>query len=272
MKKFSAEELNIIKQIYDNKDNATYVVTNIFMDIVFGHGIAFNITTGEILYEFSKHNIGEILAIQKIVINRALLIKYLEENKYIYLINDGSSVGGTAPVGDTITTPIVQTLPTEIADILRRTRYRVLVDYSLISFINNGFKTQDDIQIEEAKKQTIISKNTLRWSVGASFLALFTFLANVIIPLATRINYSKEVVDPICKSIETINVNVKDDSDVHIIITQLDSLLNVENRIIGQNMQLIHKPTKVYKKYYKLEFDTLNCDGQKVITIPMITK
>lgn len=157
MKHFSTEDQKLILKIWQIGQSDNAVLTNIFEDVLFGKGIAFDLTQGAILYEYEKYkgDISTLMAVQKVIIQRALIIKYLEENNYIYIINDGNSSENFPTIGDTrIANPVSQILPTDIADIVRRTLYRIYADNSLLDFIHLEYKTPDDIVIEEARNQT----------------------------------------------------------------------------------------------------------------------
>ena len=252
MKQFDAQEQHWIWQICQIGESDNAVLTNVFADVLFDKGVAINLESGDLLYDWEKYKeLNNIIAIQKIIIKRALLIKYLEEHNYIYIIND--SPDSIPVVGDTFETSIVQKLPTEIADILRRTTYRIYVDSSLRAFINQSFKTTDEITIEEAKKQTKYARYTL---VATVISLIVTFAVSIITLLISpskkqakeliqEVRYTQPLISNFGESLETqLKILVNDNNDM---LMQKDTILQTarkQTRILNQ----LNKNVKVLLK------------------------
>ena len=178
MKQFDAQEQQWIREISQIGESDEAVLTNVFDDVLFNKGVAINLDSGDLLYDMEKYqNVNDIVAIQKIIIKRALLIKYLEEHHYIYIIND--SPESISVVGDKFKTSIAQKLPTEIADILRRTTYRIYADSSLIidpahPELNNDeiFGYQSRYAYRKARRNEVhgeLKSDLSTWLLSANF-------------------------------------------------------------------------------------------------------
>lgn len=252
MKQFDAQEQQWIREISQIGESDEAVLTNVFDDVLFNKGVAINLDSGNLLYDMEKYqNVNDIVAIQKIIIKRALLIKYLEEHHYIYIIND--SPESISVVGDKFKTSIEQKLPTEIADILRRTTYRIYADSSLRAFINQSFKTTDEITIEEAKKQTKYARCTFVATVISLFLTLvFSIITWFTSPsknqaqeLIQEVRYTQPLISNFGESLETqLKILVNDNNDM---VMQKDTIIQTarkQTRILNQ----LNKNVKVLLK------------------------
>ena len=104
--------------------------------------------------------------------------------------------------------------------------YRLLSSYmtinqELFELVSNDFKTYEDIQLEEAKKQTESAQKSLkeaqrqtRWSIGAVCLSILTLIASIVMPIIL----SKCSTDPIENKMEK---------------SQFDSIQSKQNELIN---------------------------------------
>ena len=238
MKQFDLEEQKCILKILQIGEFDNAVLTNVFDDVLFDKGVAINLDSGDLLYDMEKYqNVNDIVAIQKIIIKRALLIKYLEEHHYIYIINDSPDL--IPIVGDSFNTSISQKLPTEIADILRRTTYRIYVDSSLRAFINQSFKTTDEITIDEAKKQTKYARYTL---VATVISLVLTLTVSIITSFTSP---SKRQTQDLIQEVKYIQLLSSDFNEG--IGRQLKILIKGSRDIVMQNDTIIQTTSKQTK-------------------------
>jgi hypothetical protein len=252
MKQFDLEEQQWILKILQIGESDEAVLTNVFADVLLNKGVAINLDSGALLYDMEKYkDINDIIAIQKIIIKRALLIKYLEEHHYIYIIND--SPESIPVVGDKFKTSIAQKLPTEIADILRRTTYRIYADSSLRAFVGQSFKTTDEITIEEARKQTKYARYTLVATVISLFLTLvFSIITWFTSPsknqaqeLIQEVKYTQPLISNFSESAERqLKILIKGSRDI---VMQNDTIIQTSSKQtkmlnqINRNMNYWHK-------------------------------
>jgi len=164
------------------------------------------------------------------------LIKYLIDNRYIYLIDDNSqntieSVGGFLKDG---LTPICKEIAPEISDILYKcANHRVFVGQDLIELSQRNFLTVEDETLAEARKQTQISRKALLFSILA-------VVASILCPIliTNRVRIVNEQYSPIKDStikcmqiIQTIGGNVKNISrSVDSIQNGIDSILRCQDK------------------------------------------
>ena len=104
--------------------------------------------------------------------------------------------------------------------------YRLLSSYMMVNqelfeLVSNDFKTYEDIQLEEAKKQTKSAQDSLkeaqrqtRWSIGAVCLSILTLIASIVMPIIL----SKCSTDPIENKMEK---------------SQFDSIQSKQNELIN---------------------------------------
>ena len=163
-RRFSDREKSIVGYICEHRDDPTFVLVNVFNQWFDNTGISFDLETGDVVYgygDFSEVNVNKILSDENGIIEIALLIKYLESNNYIYLVRKVKEDLPKKPKGNWAKLTISNELPQDIAEIIRHTFRRVYVSYDLVHFVDNGFKTYEDAQLENATKQLETSNISL---------------------------------------------------------------------------------------------------------------
>lgn len=240
MKQFSQEEKQLIYSIYQAKDSNNYVLANIFNNWLFGEqAVGFDFEKNIMLFDFSKNpSVDDTLDIQKDIIHTALLVKYLEQEGYIYIIEDNATVNKSTTLGPSFKKSLIVNLPPDIMNIISRTTCRVYVSYALIQLVENDFKTYEELQLiasnnqlktssqqlsaseaqleevrqqtNEAKEQTIEAKIQTKKSTGSLVFSGLTFLASLITPLIiSKCNgdmvYHENVMTAIAQIDTTIN-------------------------------------------------------------------
>lgn len=158
MRQFSEQEKQLIYSIYRSKDSNQYILTNVFAKWLYGdNAIGYDVENGCLIFDGEQQkDAEEMLDIQKGIIQTALLIKYLEDEGYIYLIKDSSVVANPPYIGKNISQnhmPLRVPVPNDIADIINRSFYRVYVSYALSQLVENGFKTYEELQLLASKDQ-----------------------------------------------------------------------------------------------------------------------
>ncbi len=245
VKEFSNQEKALIRSIYRNKDSNGYVLTNVFAWWLDNRGIRFDINNGKLIFDGAIYSdINTILNVRKDIIGTALLIKYLEDNGYIYIINDQLSGGGLSFVGATnIQIPKYVDLPDDIANIIKRSTYTIYVSYSLTSFVENDFRTYEDLQLtkaadtlDKADEQVELARKQVRNSWIAIFVAI---VLPILIPICT--GESKFQAD-VQETIHKTNTILQQSADS--ICHELDSLNQIGNLLHHQNKEVKSKPNK----------------------------
>lgn len=196
MKQFSEQEKQLIYSIYQSKDSNNYVLANVFNKWIYGdNAVGFDFSKSVMLFDFSKNpTVDTTLDTQKDIISSALLIKYLEDNGYIYFIEDNATINKPTTLGPTFKVPLSVKLPSDVNDIISRTTCRVYVSYALIQLVENDFMTYEELQLQsannqlkaatcqlnEAKSQSHTAKITMWLTAGTCFLAICTFIAQLL--------------------------------------------------------------------------------------------
>lgn len=185
MRHFSENEKKTIKSIVEQSSSSQYVLINAYGDIFYSKKVEFDYKNRQLVFyrDIDSVELDDILAVEHEILERSILIKHLIDNRYIYLIDDNSeneitSVGGFLKDG---LTPIKKVINKEVSDILYTcANHRVFVGQDLIELYKNGFKSIEDATLDEARKQTKISKNTLR-------ISLLALLFSIILPFLLKI-------------------------------------------------------------------------------------
>lgn len=163
-KHFSDREKHIIRFICNHRDDPSFVLVNVFNQWFNNTGVSFDVETGDVVYgygDFSEVNVNKILSDENGIIEIALLIKYLEDNNYIYLVRKAKEDLPKKPKGNWAKLTIANELPQDIAELIRHTFRRVYVSYDLVHFVDNGFKTYEEAQLENAAEQLKTSNISL---------------------------------------------------------------------------------------------------------------
>lgn len=277
MKHFTQKEKNIICGIIEGAAFDTYVLTNAFNEVLNGKGVAFDSEKGFLQYDPSKYynNISAILQVERDFIETALLIKYLVEHQYIYIIKD-SQEPPLPWVGDTIINPIGKQIPADIAEIFVNSCARIVVLNRLLDLRNNKFCTYEELQLIWARRQTIFAACTLG-------VAILTLLATLFMPCCPHINNDVNEGDA---------TKITAEIDVEVISSRLDRINNYLLQIIEQNNNLTNnfkispklqintsKKSATKRQTPSLEnkcsdiipiymIDTINCDGETYWVLP----
>lgn len=271
MKHFTTREKRIISRIIDDAVFDTYVLTNAFNDLLFGQGVAFDSSKGLLQFEKSKYNnVSSILQVEREFIETALLIHYLEEHQYIYIIKD-SQEPPLQCIGDTIANPIGKHIPADIAEIFINSCARIVVLNRLLDLRDNDFRTYEELQLIWARRQTIFAACTL-------IVAILTFGATLLIPSCSSNNCNRRMEHG------NIEATLTADVDVEVINSQLEKtnaylLQIIEHNNLTNNFKISPKvQIKTPKKSIKqnkcsglmpvLKIDTINCNGETYLVLP----
>ena len=171
MRQFSEQEKQLIYAIYQSKDSNSYVLTNAFKEWFYNENntintaIGYDCEHGKLIFDLDKiKDSNSILGIQKEIIQTALLLKYLEDNGLIYIIEDDADTENLWYIGKStqqMGTPLRVNLPKDIANIINRSKCRIYVSYALIQLVENDFKTYEELQLLASNKQLMESSRQL---------------------------------------------------------------------------------------------------------------
>lgn len=300
MKHFTEREKRIINGILHGVTSDSYVLTNAFMDILDRQGIAFDCKSRCLLFDAECHyNVAEMLQYERDFIETALLIQYLIDNEYIYIIKDNDEPP-LQIIGEKGAHPVAKEIPGEIAGIFILSQNRIVAMNKLGDLANNNFWTYEEQQLllaqeqldtatgslHEAHKQTKSARKTLYWSITACIIAILTLLANLFVPSCSKCK--------VAKNIETITESTHNTSEIDAtaINTRLDLInsnilqlvefsANFNNNFKIQPKILINPRKKsnsrkaveqTQKKCSSvqpiLKIDTINCDGETYWVLP----
>lgn len=272
-KQFSNEEKQLIRSILYGSTHNTYVLTNAFNEWLQKRpGIRFDLKKGMLIFDRNIYtNSDDILNIKKSIIKTALLLKYLEDNSYIYIIQDETSTSTPQFVGAlNISTPLQVPLPKEIAFIIQRTLYNIAASYDLIQLVENGFKTYEDLQLIQASTTLEASKIQIRVSVASLFVAVLTLICSVVISQCSNRSQNQHNSNMLKTLMEfEANYYAFNNQNVLDLSAHIDSL--------GVALTKLKQPTHIVKKNsknaqracnYCIHIDTMSCDGKRYIILP----
>ena len=170
MRKFSEREKQAIKKMTDGATRSySYVLVNSYDDIFFYRKVEFHFDEDQSILVFCKEkpqdiSSDEILEIENAIMEVSLLIGYLRSNGLIYLIEDSKQ---QKPERD-IANFDKQNYPYEISkdldqkvakELYQSMNHRIFVGQTLKDYVANGFKSLDELTLEEAQQQTKETRN-----------------------------------------------------------------------------------------------------------------
>lgn len=272
-KQFSNREKALLTSIYDAKNSNTYVLTSVFAQWLDPAGsICYDLKKKALIFDLDKYNDPTVmLNIKKEIISTALLVKYLEDEEYIYIIKDDTSTPPPTIVGgQNINNPIQLPIPTEIAHILNRSFYNIYVSYDLESFVENGFRTYEDLQLtkaadnlEASQKQIFIS----RCSLAVSTLALICTLIVAQYSNCSQNKHNEAMLNAVSQF--EANFCAINNQNTLELSAHIDSL-GVSFNQYTQNVTMPSPRRATIKKQYNLiQVDTINCDGKQYLVLPI---
>lgn len=180
MRLFNQNEKRIINQlVVDGTNSSMYLPINVFNDIFISRDIGFDSTSGmDLVFPYNANGAptpDDMIPIYNEVLERALLIDYLEKEGLIYIVPASSSVNSLTHVGNIarLNRVSMQINPL-IGNILLKCMNRPLyVSETLKQYVNCGFKSLEEQSLDESKKQTEYSYWALLLSILAIIISLF---------------------------------------------------------------------------------------------------
>ena len=220
MRKFSVKEQNIIKHIYEDYKNSQngYILGNVFWYELNKNGA--NIANGCIEVNQGDEACERILSAEKDIRDVYFLLSYLEDNRYIYLM-DNPSLSSSNEKGDVVTTPdslkVCCSISQKCTEYIKRTiTQRFFITQEFVDLVESNFTTYEDIQLEEARNQTKQARNQteqareqIKWSICAVILALISIICAIWVPKCSSTTINQEQFDSIKVISKEMNNNLK---------------------------------------------------------------
>lgn len=172
MRKFSEREKQAIKKMTDGATRSySYVLVNSYDDIFYYRKVEFYYLEDQSKLVFLREkqqdvSADEILAIENDIMEISLLIDYLRSNGLIYLIDDDPNKEPETKIDNFdktgLSVEIQKELDQKVArQLFESMNHRIFVGQTLKDYVANGFKTLDELALEEAQRQTQETQNLL---------------------------------------------------------------------------------------------------------------
>jgi len=179
MRLFNQNEKRIIQQLVDGAScSLMYLPINVFDDIFNGRNIGFyGGNPMELIFPYNANGIPrteELLSIYNEVLERVLLIDYLEKDGLIYIVPTSTSVNELTEIGNISRfNRITMQIDSTVGEILIRCMNRPMyVSETLKDYVQSGFKSLEEQALDETKKQTKYSY----WAVVLAIIAIIISL------------------------------------------------------------------------------------------------
>lgn len=261
MGRYSKKEQTIIKQIIElgkNTSCANEMLFSVYMPILKYNQV--NVDDSGLYFD-ATHTQETIIEIEYNIASISLLIDDLIKNRLITLVKVGLNVPFSyMPFRNN---NLHDEIDSSIFDILKDSFYsKVFVSQELHDLVSNDFRTYEDIQLEEARKQTNIANESLKeaskqtksayasleearkqsesakfqtgLSIGAVLLSIGAIIASIIVPRVTPSTIDNSQFDSIqIKQNELINT-LKELKAIQITNDSMIKELNLANQSIDE--------------------------------------
>ena len=271
-KQFSNKERDIIRYIYNNRQNNTFVLTNVFNRWFDRTGVSFNTDTGDIVYSIqnpTQIDAESILSDETGIIEVALLVKYLVDHEYIYLIKKEKEDLPQKLGGNWSNLTVTNTLPPDIVDIIRQTFRRIYVSHDLIQFVENGFKTYEDLQLIQASTSLEAARIQIKIGLASLFFSALALVCTLVIHIQSNCTQNKHN-ETILNTIAGFQANfcALNNKNTLELCAHIDSLGVSFNQYNTNNVNITKttpKRVSAKKQYNLIQIDTISCDGKQYI-------
>lgn len=254
MEHFSESEKKALQQIVNSVNSESYVLANVFNESLDGTGYSFDTRTGELITSAENADVHDILVVQKKLIEIALLVKYLEDNNYIYIISDAGTTEtlnnlGAIPSGNLI----AQKMPNEIKLLINRTISRIYVSQNLVELVANNFKSFETTQLVVAFQQLQVSSNALNEAIKQTELSKQLVaeaktqtdsLGEQVDRIKEQTNVVKKQLEEIKKQTDTAKLITEETSKQSYTINKQLNEIKEQTRLIGQQNKASQEQAK----------------------------
>ncbi len=272
-KQFSNREKHIINFIYLHRDDPTFVLANVFSEW-FGRNVSLDLITGEVehgIQDINDARVDDILNEETGIIEVALLIKYLVDKGYIYLIIKDKEDLPRKLGANRSRISVANSLPKDIVDIVRQAFRRVYVSYDLVFFVEHEFKTYEDLQLTQAAENLEASQKQIRISRGSLLVSTLTLVCTLILSQYSNCSqnmHNKSMLKGLAR-FETnyCAVNNQNTLELSAHIDSLGVSFSQHNKQTTNKTNTKHVTVK--KEYNLIQIDTINCDGKQYLVLPV---
>lgn len=192
MRHFSVNEKKAIERIVNWSSSNQFTLINAYDDIFHRNKVGFDHKTNQLIFYRNIEDdnlLDDLLTVEHEILEKSILIKYLIDNRYIYLIHDDSNqslskIDGFVKEG---LFPIKKSIDKGISRILYKSiNHRVFVSQDLVDLYKSDFKTIEDKTLDEAREQTSLARTQadkarkqVKWAITAVVIALLSSLLEI---------------------------------------------------------------------------------------------
>lgn len=185
MRRFSNEEKQIISQLVEHtKGVQPFLPINLFNDIFQIGTIGFDCQQSLLYFSMQNGqipNVDYMTLVYNMLLEKVMLLEYLQNEGLVYLVHMATTTNTLYTTGTISTTqqpvqyPVDQSISQALFHYMNDPIY---VGETLKALVESGFKSFEDLSLEEAQKQTSQSRRQTFLSLAAVILSLVAILSS----------------------------------------------------------------------------------------------
>lgn len=180
MRKFSESEKETIRIMVNiSSGNFTCSLFPMFKDIFFDHNFYYEAGPQHLYYDSSKMDRPELIEKEKLLVDLALLLKYLADNRYIYVFRQYPLYTGTYGMKTDSHKPIAWQ-PWLMEQFNYYITCYMYVSQDLYTLVDNDFKEYEELVLDEASKQTAEAKKQSKITLISAILSAVAVVTAII--------------------------------------------------------------------------------------------
>ena len=186
MRKFNDTERQTISEIVKlSRANFTCSLFPLFKDIFFDNNFYYEAGTQHLFYDSTKMERVVLIEKEKSLVDVVLLLKYLADNRYIYVFRQMPLFTGTYGMKTDSHKPIVWQ-PWLMEQFNYYITCYMYVSQDLYTLVDNDFKEYEELVLEESRKQTLEAQKqskTAMWSIIIALVAVIIALISLLLKI-----------------------------------------------------------------------------------------
>ena len=234
MRLFNEKEKLIIKKLVNESlYTLMYLPINLFDDIFNSRNVGFDGNDMQLVFphkELDNQTRDDEISIYNEILNRVLLIDYLEKEGLVYIVPVSSSINKQTEIGNIcrINTTSLK-IDENIGNILLKCmNHPIYISETLRNYVNNGFKSLEEQALYQAKIQT---KNSQTQTLLSTIAVIISVIGTSIASIQSCCNNRQNslIVERVSLDINTMNNELR--KNIHYMDTLMENTTEIKTKL-----------------------------------------